>query len=187
MSYGADLRRMLAPLGVYSEGGYCGGAAEALGVELDQAEDSFAGILLDLFPETAGQRGLGMMESLFPMIPAETEEARKSALRTLLQVGVASFTRSELQAILAGCGINVTLTEQSGMTLLVTLGERLTMEQDPVFLMWVLEQVLPCHLAATCVYNYLDPDTGAETQERLALETLRQRTRAQWETLLGAV
>lgn len=187
MGCGAELRKMLEPLGVYSFEGYSGGAINALGSSLDQAEAALTGQKENLFLETAGERGLSALEALFPMLPGKDLENRRAALTVLLGENEGGFTRDGIIRTLGACSIPVTITEQSGLRILVTLEGEVTMEEDPVFLMWVLEQVLPCHLGVTCAYQYTAWDTGKLTQAQAALGTLRQRTRAEWEELLGAI
>ena len=58
---------------------------------------------------------------------------------------------------------------------------------DPVFQLWLLEQILPCHLNVIVVMDYVNVETGQTVHERMTLDYLRQRTQAQWEQRLGAL
>lgn len=185
MGYGEDLTRLLEPLGVYSFQGYSGGELNALGNALDAAEEYLEAVQADFSYATAGERGLADMEALFPMLPAETLADRQQALMALLKVTDRSFTKSDIAGTLAACGVPVSIAEKGNMKLTVTLEAPLDMDGDPMFQMWLLEQVLPCHLVVTCSYTYIDPATGQTAQEQAELSTLRQRTREEWIAKLG--
>lgn len=185
MGYGEDLRLLLEPLGVYSFSGYSGGEISVLGAALDAAEEYIEKIQKDFFLTTAGVRGVADMEALFPMLPMEMLADRRAALEVLLKTTNGSFTKSAIIGTLTACGVPVSITEKTNMQVTVTLDTPLSMGADPVFRIWMLEQVLPCHLSVTCSYTYTDPTTGQTVQEQAALSVLRQRTREEWEDQLG--
>lgn len=182
MGYRAHLWRMLGHLGVYSQEGYSGGELGALGTGLDQAEAVIAWNAQESLVETAVREGLAGMEKIFPMEPEGSVQQRREALRTLIQTDNRCNTAAGIVETLGACGVQVTVSETGEkMQALVTLSSVLTMAEDPVFRFWAIEQVMPCHLNVICLYSYQDRSSGETMQESASLETLRARSRTQWE------
>lgn len=187
MGYRDYLWRMLQPLGVYTDGGFNGGELAALGAALDQAEQQLSDIWREITVISAERDGLSQAEQLFPMIAGTETEGRREALKKLWQTDNRSFSRSDIMETLEGCGLSVTVGAVGDtFEALVIFQNPLTIWDEPVFLFWLLEQVLPCHMAVTTRFTYVDINSGETVQERRTLEIMRQRTQAQWEQLLGA-
>ncbi len=184
MGYGADLKQLLKPLGVYRFDGYSGGELDALGYGLDRVEESLKSLQSQLFLQTMGQQGAEYIKELFPIVG--TREIETNTMMTLFQIDQVSFTPEEIQKTLEACGVPVTLTEQGKMQILVTLTQALTNAEDAAAQMWVLEQILPCHLGITCIYQYTNSSTGSLVQEQASLDALRSRSRKDWENILSA-
>lgn len=181
MGYADYLWHMLSPLGVYQRDGYGGGELTALGCGMDAAEAYISDCRGDMLLQTAGVRGISLLESLFPMVQKGSDlEARRNALMVLFGVQSASCTREGILAQLEACGVSAELTELEELGLKVTLTETLTLEDDPEFLMWLLETILPCHLSVTCECRY-PAINGMTIFEEESLAVLRKRTRAEWE------
>ena len=185
MAYSDYLWRMLDPLGVYSRDGYSGAEVTAVGAALDNAESVINGNFRESFPGIAEEAGLEDAEALFPMLPETETEARQEALCKLFQTDNLSFTLSGIQSTLEGCGIHATVEEGQNQTCTVEFQEPMTLEHEPVFTMWILEQILPCHLGVTVSYQYMGPEDEELSSESISLENARARTQAQWEALLG--
>lgn len=186
MGYRDNLWRMLQPLGVYSEGGFGDGELGALGDALDQVETKLNQCLKESLVMSAEGTGLQHAEEIFPMQAGTGTNARREALQKLWQTDNLSCTNRGIEKTLAGCGIAATVGTTEACTALVILTEELTIWDEPVWIFWLLEQLIPCHLRTYVRYNYVDVSTGQSTMERSPLPTLRKRTQKEWEQLLGA-
>lgn len=179
---------MLEPLGVYAREGYHQGELKALGVALDDAQEMLQQVLQELQPETAQGQGLVWAEEQFPMVPSQTLLERRNALEVLYGVNSQSCRKAELEKILNACGIPVVIQEtEEQFHCLVSLQQDLLITDDPVFMMRVLELVMPCHMVIEVAFSYFDLGTGATVQERLDLTELRKRSQGEWESFLGSV
>ena len=108
MSYGAYLKDLLAPLGVYDlEGTVNGGELECIGAALDGVEQELEDIEREMVLSTAEGMGLERIESLLARKPvAGTLEDRRAALAALLRIGGDSFPLAAINDNLRGCGLN---------------------------------------------------------------------------------
>lgn len=187
MGYKAHLWRMLEPLGVYRGDGFVGGELAALGAGMDGLQETLTQSLQEMTAVTAEGTGLDLAENLFSMKVAGDTESRRENLKTLHSTDYGSFTETALTDTLAACGIPVALAGMTAtFTVAAMLGEPMTMDRDPVWIMETLERVLPCHLAVMVFFTYADADTGETVEEQGELKTLRTWSRSQWEQLLGA-
>lgn len=187
MGYYDYLWKMLQPLGVYSGDGYSGGELKALGTGLDQAQNTLDDHFREMLVCKAEHEGLLMAEQLFPMLAAEDTAKRRAALETLYQTDNLCCSKAALIQTLTACGIPVTISETDTKNqIMVSLTNKLVIEQHPVFQIWLLEQILPCHLVVTLILKYLNVNTGESINERISLSLARKRTQAQWESRLGS-
>lgn len=186
MGYRDHLWRMLEPLGVYGGEGYSGGELAALGAEMDRLREALDCHLREMPVVTAEGEGLSQAEKLFSLKPAGETDSRRENLRKLYCTDHRAFTKAALTETLGACGIPVTLTMgEEAFAVTVELGNTMTMEGDPVWVMETLERVLPCHLMVEVVYRYTNSETGETVSGEGSLKTLRTWTRSQWEELLG--
>lgn len=187
MGYETYLWRMLEPLGVYSGGGYSGAELKALGAALDQAETYLTENSREMFPMTAAGDGLTRWKGLYPFhsLP-ETAEETRDALKTLSRVDHSAFTAFAVEQTLQSLGLNVGLVEQTpGWVVAVFRGTK-TREDDLCHSIALLERVLPCHLYVECSLTYVAAATGELTIEKQPLDTLRKRTKGDWDSLIAA-
>lgn len=186
MGYRDNLWRMLQPLGVYSEGGFGDGALEALGAALDQVEERLDLCLKESLVMSAEGTGLSDAEQIFPMVAGTETDGRREALQKLWQTDNLSCTNQGIVKTLAGCGIAATVGTTEACTALVVLTEEVTIWDEPVWMFWILEQLIPCHLRTYVRFQYVNVSTGESVTERIPLPELRKRTQKDWEDLLGA-
>lgn len=186
MGYQKNLWRMLQPLGVYSESGYSGGALTALGTAMDKAERKLCEQLRESLVLSAEDAGLTRAEEIFPMLAATETTVRREALKKLWQTDNLSCSVEGIIRTLEGCGVKASILSTGSFAVMVILPEAVTIWDEPVFLMWVLEQIMPCHLMVNVRLSYEDVETGQSMVERLPLKQLRQRTQKEWEQRLGA-
>lgn len=182
------LWRMLEPLGIYSGTGYNGGELQALGAALDRVQEKMGEYAREMLPGTAEEAGLEMAEGLFPMLASSDLTERRGALAVLFSTDNRCCGIEALVETLGACGVPVTMGETGNKwECIVSLTELLAIEDDPVFLFWLMEQVLPCHLVTVVVFDYVDVESGETVHERMTLSLIRQRTQAEWEQRLGAI
>lgn len=186
MSYYGYLWRMLEPLGVYSEGGYSGAELKALGAAMDKAAGVIGENLLEMIPMTALNEGLKKTRSLYPFHSApETPEDIRAALKTLCRVDHECFTESAMEETLSYLGLNLGITVEAPEWVTVVFREQLTKDMDIVQALYLVELVLPAHIYIECALRYLDGDTGELVNEKKPLRELRNRTKAEWDSLMG--
>ncbi len=191
MGYEENLWNLLRPLGVYREDGYSGGEIYALGKALDGAAAYLDKCMRETQVMTAQGSGLTLAEELFPRKPkTETDPERDAAqrredLQKLWQTDCYCFSGRAIKRTMAGCGIEMMAGSNQPFFALVSLPLVLTIYDEPVFLFWLLEQMLPSHVDALVTYSYRDQETGEPGVYRNGLTNLRQMTQEQWEELLG--
>ena len=181
------LWRMLQPLGVYSGEGYNGGELKVLGMALDRVQETLEEYGREGNPMSAEGEGLAVWESLFPIFGAANGGNRRDVLKTLFQTVSRGSNRQALLETLNACGMDVSLGETgTKFQVLVSFNNPMEITADPVFQLWLLEQVLPCHLVVIVVMDYVSVSTGEMAHERVTLDYLRHRSQEEWEALLGA-
>lgn len=182
------LWRMLQPLGVYINAGYNAAELKALGAAMDKLHTQLNVYDREIKVESAVEMGLTAWESLFPMIPETQLERRREALEVLFRAKYEGCSRNALRQTLHACGVDVSLGETGiKFEIIVSFEKQMDITMDPVFQLWLLEQILPCHLNVIVVMDYVNVETGQTVHERMTLDYLRQRTQAQWEQRLGAL
>ena len=104
------LRRLLAPLGVYDlrAASVSGAMADALGDALDEVRQIVSDGLRDAFVQTAA--ALAPLELALPPHGGGTVEQRREAIAHLLGQGDVCCSAAQLEAALAACGIQASLT-----------------------------------------------------------------------------
>ena len=166
MSYGAYLKDLLAPLGVYDlEGTVNGGELECIGATLDGVEQELEDIEREMLLSTAEGMGLERIESLLARKPvAGTLEDRRAALAALLRIGGDSFTLAAINDNLRGCGLNAVASEtgESGRVE-VRFPDVPGVPEGFEEMREIIEDIIPCHLLVTYVYWYI---TWEQMEER---------------------
>ena len=153
MSYGAYLKDLLAPLGVYDlEGTVNGGELECIGAALDGVEQELEDIEREMVLSTAEGMGLERIESLLARKPvAGTLEERRAAL-------------AAINDNLRGCGLNAVASEtgESGRVE-VRFPDVPGVPEGFEEMRAIIEDIIPCHLLVTYVYWYI---TWEQMEER---------------------
>ncbi len=158
MSYGAYLKELLRPMGVYRlEGTVNGGELESIGGELDICEAVLKELERESSLLTAEGWGLDAVEGLLSRKPmAATLERRRAALAALLRVGGDSFTLAAVNDNLAGCGINAVASEtDTPGRVEVRFPDVPGIPDGFDELRGIIEDILPCHLDIAYVYWYV--------------------------------
>ena len=158
MGYGAYMRQLLQPLGIYrfEEGNLNHSETEAIGCGLDQIEGTL---------DTAEKEGrlasaeemLGEWMRLFTHPPAaEDVEALRRAIAALLLIGEGSFTLETINETLCGCGVSciVEETEVYG-TVRVSFPDTMGVPDHFGQKKTIIEEILPCHLAIDYIFRFL--------------------------------
>jgi len=166
MGYGAYLKDLLRPLGLYQlEGSINGAELEAVGAELDEAAEGLDGTQREMLVRTAEDFGLERIEALLRRLPVAADLAhRRAALAALLRVGDDSFTLAAINDNLAGCGVNAVVSETGERGVVeVRFPEVPGIPDGFDRLSAIIEDIIPCHLLIRYVYWYI---TWAMMEER---------------------
>ena len=157
MGYRDYLAGLLRPLGVYdlSQESFSGAELAALGAALDAAQAQLETVLREALLETAQGLGLERYEALLThRPPTQTAAQRRAALEALLRMNGTSA--AALNAALAGCGVRARVDEtQTAGVLQVSFPEQMGIPARIGEIQALVEDILPCHLAAAYFYRYL--------------------------------
>lgn len=148
MSFGQNLRDLLAPLGVYRwEGSFQWGELQSEGQALDGVAEALAEIQREMNLTTAQGEGLTGLQALFGLEPgARTPEEMRLALAALLRIGRDSFTLAAMNDTIRGCGIPAQVAEtEDPLHLVVTFPGVGGVPAEFGRLQTILEAILPCH------------------------------------------
>ena len=158
MGYGAYLKDLLRPLGVYRmEGTASGAELESVGCALDSAEAVLEHLEREMCLATAEDMGLDKIESLLTRRPvADTTRRRRAALAALLRIGGDSFTRKAINDNLTGCGLNAVASERGEpQTVEVRFPDVPGIPEGFEEMREIIEDILPCHLNIIYVFWYI--------------------------------
>lgn len=152
------LRRLIAPLGVYSpeEDGPGGAELHALGQGLDALGERLAAIEREALTATAQEEGLSRREALFSRRPAAlTAQERRAAIAALLQIDGDSLTPAAIDTTLRGCGVWARAEELDGGRLRVSFPGVAGVPAEFDQMKKIILDILPCHLETVFFFRYL--------------------------------
>lgn len=152
------IQRLLEPLRLYSfrEGGISEAEFRAAADAVDDFAGTLDGMFRDLSPYTAGEEGVAMLEDLLDLHPPGSLDTRRQAVINLLE-SEGSIGIEGLRKMLAACGIEVGVREATGEQFVIEVffpGTPGVPENFPR-IQKILERLLPCHLEAKYIYNYI--------------------------------
>lgn len=114
MGYSEHLVNLLRPLGIYDlkTGSLSRSELDALGHELDALSSHLDHVEQESALATAEDEGLDRWESLFARTPVRyTTELRRQAIAALLRISGDSFTLTDINNTISGCGIKAVVQE----------------------------------------------------------------------------
>ena len=158
MGYGAYLKDLLRPLGVYRLEGSIGGAElESLGQALDGVGAELDRVQREMCLATAEDEGLEAVERLLVRRPVASDPARRrAALAALLRIGGDSFTLAAINDNLKGCGLNAVAGEgKEPQTVEVRFPEVPGIPDGFEEMRAIIEEILPCHLRIDYMFWYV--------------------------------
>lgn len=167
MGYSEHLTNLLRPLGIYDlkEGSLSRSELDALGHGLDALSDRLDYVERESSLATAAGEGLNKWESLFARTPVHySTDLRREAIAALLRISGDSFTLSDINNTISGCGIKAVVQEtgQFGYVRIIfpdVAGIPEGFEQ----IREIILDIIPCHLDVEFSFRYL---TWAECEAR---------------------
>ncbi len=158
MSHADNLRRLLAPLGVYDLWApFNGGELEAQGQALDGVDARLELLHREDDLTTAEDWGLERIAGLLARRPAAPSVKRmRLALAALLRIGGDSFTLEAINDTIAGCGVvaRVDETDDPG-TVEVSFPHIPGIPAEFEEISRIIEDIIPAHLVIRYVYWYI--------------------------------
>ena len=168
MSYGAYLKAMLEPMGVYRlEGSHNGGELDSIGAALDSVDGALEHTRREMILLTAEDEGLEAVEALLTRRPVTSGlKDRRAALAALLRIGGDSFTLAAINDTLRGCGVYA-LARETGTPGRVEVSFPNVPGIPDGFeeLRKIIEDILPAHVEIQYIYWYV---TWEEMERRFA-------------------
>ena len=158
MGYGAYVKELLAPLGVYdlTAGTVSEGELYALGTLLDTVGQRLEAVERESLTATAEGEGLERRESLFARRPvADTAESRRAAIAALLQIDGDSLTPAAINRTIQGCGIRAKALEIDTGHLRVVFPDVGGVPEEFEQIRSIILDILPCHLEVEFYFRYL--------------------------------
>ncbi len=158
MGYGAYMRDLLRPLGVYrfEKGNLNHSETEAVGLVLDSIAGQLEAAERDGCLATA-EGTLQEWAKLFWRLPqAQDSDTLRRAIAALLLIGEGSFTLKAINETLCGCGVDCLVEETDSygtvrVSFLGTVGIPEDFEQKKA----VIEEIIPCHLAIEWFFLFM--------------------------------
>lgn len=159
MGYSEHLVNLLRPLGIYDlkTGSLSRSELDALGHELDALSSHLDHVEQESALATAEDEGLDRWESLFARTPVRyTTELRRQAIAALLRISGDSFTLTDINNTISGCGIKAVVQEtgQFGYVRIIfpdVAGVPDGFEQ----IQEIILDIIPCHLDVEFFFRYL--------------------------------
>ena len=140
---GDNLRRLLAPLGVYDldARSVSGAMIDALGDALDPVRQIVSEALRDAFIQTTGEEALAQWERMLPPHGAGAPAQRREAAACMLGQGDVWCSKDRIENALEMCGVEATLTVSGGA---VTVRAARTPEAEAL-----VRRLIPAHLSVS--------------------------------------
>ena len=158
MGYGAYMRQLLQPLGVYrlQEGTLNHSETEAIGGALDRIEGELETAETEGRLATA-KAALKEWAKLFTHPPAaEDAEALRKAIAALLLIGEGSFTPETINETICGCGVDCLVEEtEHYATVRVSFPGTVGYPENFPLKKTIIEEILPCHLAIDYAFLFM--------------------------------
>ena len=158
MGYGAYLKELLAPLGVYDleAGSVSEGELYALGALLDGVAQRLETAERECLAATAENEGLERREALFARRPvAFTADSRRAAIAALMQIDGDSLTPEDINRTILGCGVRAKALEAEAGHLRVIFPEVNGVPPEFREIEDIVLDILPCHLEVEFYFRYL--------------------------------
>lgn len=150
MGYGNHLRNLLRPLGIYdlSSESLSGSELDALGYGLDTLSKTFDYVERESSLSTAENEGLDRWEALFSRTPVHySTELRRQAIAALLRIDKDSFTLSDINNTISGCGIKAVVQETGKLGhVRVTFPDVAGVPEGIEQIQKIILDIIPCHL-----------------------------------------
>ncbi len=152
------IQRLLEPLRLYSfkEGSISEAELTAASDAIDDFASQLDGMFRELSPYTAGEDGVSQLEDLLDLHPPGNLDTRRQAVINLMEAeGSASI--EGLRKMLAASGIEVGVREATAEADVIEVFFPGTPGIPDNFnrIQKILDRLLPCHLEARYVYNYI--------------------------------
>ena len=167
MGYSDHLRDLLRPLGVYelSPSSLSGAELEALGCGLDGLSARLDYVERESALATAQGEGLDRREALFARTPVHySTELRRKAIAALLRIGGDSFTLTDINNTISGCGINAVVKELDQFGYVQVIFPDVSGIPDGFDqIREIILDIIPAHLNVEFYFRYL---TWAECEAR---------------------
>lgn len=158
MGYGAYMRELLRPLGVYrlEEGNLNHSETEAIGEALDGVAEALAAAEQEGQLTTATETLERWTELfLYPPCAADVNALRR-AIAALLLIGEGSFTVDAINETLCGCGVSCKVEETAVKgTVRVSFPGTAGVPEGFAQQKRVIEEIIPCHLLIDYYFRFL--------------------------------
>lgn len=159
MGYGNYLRELLRPLGIYrlDPPSLSGSELEALGHGLDRLSERLDYVERESALATAEGEGLDRREALFARTPVHYSTAlRRQAIAALLRIGGDCFTLSDINAAIAGCGVNALAQEKDQFGYIRIIFPNVAgIPEGFEQIREIILDIVPCHLDVEFYFRYL--------------------------------
>lgn len=156
--YEAFLKALLAPLGIYdlSDGTVNAAELHGFGLGLDAVAEKLEYSEREALTATAENEGLRRREALFARRPAAvTPQQRREAIAALLQIDADSFSLTDMNRTISGCGIRAVAAETGQGHIRVSFPEVTGIPDEFDQIQKIVLDIIPCHLETEFYFRYL--------------------------------
>ncbi|MPM36160.1 hypothetical protein SDC9_82755 [bioreactor metagenome] len=156
--YGAHLKNLLAPLGIYDlrDGTLNESELFAQATGLDDISVRLEYIEREALTGTAEGEGLHRREELFARRPAaNTVALRRRAIAALMQIDADSFSLDAINRTISGCGIKALAQEMGGGHIRVIFPDVGGIPEEFPQIQKIVLDIIPCHLETEFYFRYM--------------------------------
>ena len=157
MSSADAMKELLRPLGVYKlEGSFLGAELDSLGQAMDELKDYLEQVQREMCLVTARDVGLERAAALFARRPVtqDTDQLARS-LAALSRIGADGFTLRAVNDTVAGCGLNVIVSEGDAPGVVVVRFPEVAGIPDSFGqIRTIMEEILPAHVLVQYLFWY---------------------------------